>query len=189
MPAYKEIIEKIISDPRYQENIEHGEPRPGHPEGELKYHIAALEKNLDLLKSRGISEEQYWKLKFMIHIHDLFKREALPNVRIIDRRSHASMAREYASRFTDDLDLLNMLQFHDENYALWKQVRAVGVYDVERFGNLLETIKDWDLFLMFLIVDGCTMGKDRAVLEWFFTEVEKYRSTDVDKEWILYELN
>ncbi|MBL8077644.1 MAG: hypothetical protein JNM55_06765 [Anaerolineales bacterium] len=185
MANYRKLIEKIIEDPRYQENIEYGEPRPGHPEGKLKYHIAELEENLEALKARGISEEGYWKLKFMIHVHDTFKKEAVPGVRILGPLSHASLAKEYASQFVDDLDLLNMIQFHDENFALWKQYHATGSYDVPRFTKLLETIQNWNLFLMFLIIDGSTKGKERASLRWFMEEVRKYQETVVDESWIL----
>jgi hypothetical protein len=185
MKNYKKLIENMIADPRYQENIEYGEPRSGHPEGKLKYHIAELEGNLEALRAHGISDEQYWKLKFMIHVHDLFKKEALPDVRILDPQSHASLAKEYAGKMIDDADLLNMIQFHDENYALWNQLRARGVYDVERLKKLLKAIKDWDLFLMFLIIDGSTKGKQRSSLRWFIGEARKYKETIVDESWIL----
>ena len=181
----KEIVEKIISDPRYLKNIEYGEPRSGHPEGKVKYHIAELEENLEKLSLRGISEEQYWKLKFLIHVHDTFKVEAIPDSAISDPNSHASLARKFASEFTDDSDLLNMIQFHDVNYALWKQFAATGSYDAERFSDLLGTIVDWDLFLMFLIIDGSTRGKDRSKLIWFVREVEKYRKILIDEGWVL----
>jgi hypothetical protein len=181
----KEIIERIQADPRYLKNIEHGEPRPGHPEGKVKVHIADLEENLEKMKVHGISEEQTWKLKFMIHVHDAFKAEAAPDVRILDPRSHASLAREYASQFTQDADLLNMIQFHDENFALWNQWDQRGTYDADRFRKLLDTIQDWDLFLMFVIIDGSTAGKDRAKLEWFIGEVRKHKSTRVDESWLL----
>ena len=32
---YKKLVGKILADPRYQKNVEYGEPRPGHPEGFL----------------------------------------------------------------------------------------------------------------------------------------------------------
>jgi hypothetical protein len=185
MTNYRNLIEKVIADSRYQENIEYGEPRSGHPEGKLKYHIAELEGNLKALQAHGISEEQYWKLKFMIHIHDMFKKEALPDVRILDPQSHASLAKGYAGQLIDDADVLNMIQFHDENYALWHQFRVKGAYDVGRFEKLLKTIQDWELFLMFLILDGSTTGKDRSPLKWFISEVKKYKETVVDESWIL----
>jgi hypothetical protein len=178
----KEIIERIVGDPRYQRNIEYGEPRSGHPEGKVKYHIAELEKNLERLRPR-ISDEQYWKLKFLIHVHDTFKAEAVPDSPIASANSHASLARSFASEFVEDADLLNMIQFHDENYALWKQFAATGSYDAQRFENLLDMIQDWDLFLMFIIIDGSTPGKDPGKTGWFINEVRKYKDTVVDESW------
>lgn len=181
----KKVIQTILADPRYLKNIEYGEPRAGHPEGKVKAHIADLEANLEQLRERGISDDEAWKLKFMIHVHDTFKAEAAADVRIIDPRSHASLARKYASQFTEDADLLNMIQFHDENFALWNQFDRSGSHDVRRFQKLLDTIRDWDLFLMFVIIDGSTAGKERSKLEWFIREVQKYKATRVDETWIL----
>ena len=48
----KEIIARVVSDPRYLKNIEYGEPRSGHPEGKVRFHIVELEANLEKLKTR-----------------------------------------------------------------------------------------------------------------------------------------
>ena len=184
----KDILEKIMSDARYLKNIEYGEPRSGHPEGKVKHHIAELEENLEKLVSRHageISEDQYWKLKFLIHVHDTFKADATPNVPILNPDSHASLAKKFAAEFVDDEDLLNMLQFHDVNYALWQQFHRTGSYDVRRLENLLETIQDWDLFLIFLILDGSTKGKERSKLVWFMKEAAEYKESRVDESWML----
>jgi hypothetical protein len=180
----EEIIKRIVSDPRYLKNIEYGEPRSGHPEGKIKYHIADLEAKLEKLAPK-ISEEQYWKLKFLIHVHDTFKADSIPDSLIASPTSHATLARKFAAEYTQDADLLNMIQFHDVNFALWKQFEATGTYDQERFENLLNQIQDWNLFLLFLIIDGTTAGKDPAKLGWFLREVRKKRSTTVDETWLL----
>ena len=179
----KEIVERVLADPRYLRNIEYGEPRSGHPEGKVKYHIAELELNLEKLAPR-MSEEEYWKLKFLIQIHDTFKADAIPDSPIESPNSHASLARKFASEFTDEADLLAMIQFHDLNFALWKQFAATGSYNVERFSRLLDTIMDWDLFLIFLIIDGCTQGKDPDKVRWFIAEVRKHKETFVDETWL-----
>jgi hypothetical protein len=183
----KNILEKIKADPLYQKNIEYGEPRPGHPEGTVKNHISDLEANLEKLQRMGRihSEDDYWKLKFMIHVHDLFKAEAEKHTPTLHPRNHASLARGYASQFTNDTDLLNMIQYHDENYKLWKEYLKNNQYDNERFENLLQTIKDWDLFLLFIIIDGCTKGKDYAKLDWFINEVKEHKTTKIDTNWVL----
>ena len=180
----QEVVSQVIADPRYLEGIEYGEPRPGHPEGKVKLHIAELESNLEKLVPR-ISEEQYWKLKFLIHVHDTFKSKALPNSRIESPNSHSSLARKFASEFTEEADLLAMIQFHDLNFALWKQFVARGAYDSIRFSTLLDSIKDWDLFLIFLIIDGSTRGKDPEILRWFVVEVRKHKQTTVGESWLL----
>ena len=179
----KDIVERIMSDPRYLKNIEHGESRSGHPEGKVKFHIAELEENLKKFSPR-ISEEQYWKLKFLIHVHDTFKVDAVPDSAVESSNSHASLARIFASEFTDDTDLLNMIQFHDVNFALWKQFAATGTYDAERFQSLLNTIVDWDLFLLFIILDGSTNGKDPDKVKWFIGEVNKHKAVSVDDSWM-----
>jgi hypothetical protein len=35
----------------------------------------------------------------------------------------------------------------------------------------LKAIRDWNLFLAFNIIDGCTAGKSREPLRWLFREV------------------
>ena len=49
-------------------------------------------------------------------------------------------------------------------FALWKKHRYGGDY-TERLGRLVDLIEEWDLFLAFLIVDGCTDGKSTEPLD------------------------
>jgi len=70
-----------------------------------------------------------------------------------------------------DADLFAMVQYHDEPFALYRQFDSRGKYNEERFNVLLEAIHDWNLFLAFNIIDGCTSGKSREPLEWFLREV------------------
>jgi hypothetical protein len=181
---FKEAVKKVMADSRYKKNVEYGTPRSGHPEGKVKCHITDLETNLESLRHRLLQEEDYWKLKFLIHVHDTFKAEAIEGASSIDPLSHGSLARAFAGEFTSDTDLLNIIQYHDENYALWKQFRDTGSYDNQRFRDLLNMIKDWDLFLAFTIVDGYTKGKDLEKLPWFINEVRQHRQTRVDESWM-----
>jgi hypothetical protein len=129
-------------------------------------------------------------------VHDTFKGEARQGASISDPQSHASLARQFLAEFLSGKeiqakeaesnphppaaqelaeveDLLNMIQYHDEGHALWRQFADRGRYNEERFNNLLATIKDWELFLCFLVIDGSTEGKDRESLEWFVNEVKE----------------
>ena len=170
MSEYKVAFDAIVSDLRYQRNLDWGDPRPGHPEGTIRAHIAELEVNLDALRPR-LTETEYWKLKLLVHTHDSFKPEARPDVPIRDPQSHASLAREFLASFCTDADLLAMVQYHDEPFALWRQFKSKGKYSQDRFAALLNGIQDWSLFLAFNIIDGCTAGKSREPLRWLFREL------------------
>lgn len=167
---YRTALAAVLQAPEYQANLDWGEPRRGHPEGTVRAHIAELERNLDRLAGRVTSDEAV-RLRLLIHVHDTFKGEAQEGVPIADPRSHASLARQFLARFCDDADLLNMVQVHDEPYALWQQVRSKGACNAVRFEALLALIREWNLFVAFLLVDGCTVGKGREPLEWFLLEV------------------
>jgi hypothetical protein len=170
MLNYKEIFAAITSDPRYQRNLDWGEVRPGHPEGTIRAHIAELERNLERLRAK-LSETDYWRLKVLVHTHDTFKGEAQPGAPIAAPDSHASLARAFLAEFCDDADMLAMVQYHDEPFALWRQFKFKGRLNEERLATLLASIHDWNLFLAFNIVDGCTEGKQRDSLRWLFRQV------------------
>lgn len=186
MTDYQALFAAVTRDPHYQRNLSWGKPRPGHPEGTVRAHIAELERNLERLSAR-ISGDDYWKLKVLIHTHDTFKPDSAGegSVPISHPKSHASLARAFLSRFTDDQDLLIMTQLHDEPFALWNQRRSRGTYNRERFRHLLDSIRDWNLFALFLIIDGCTEGKSREPLRWFFGEIARRVPTTVSVAEIL----
>jgi hypothetical protein len=177
MIDYKLAFEALVKDPRYLNNLDWGEARPGHPEGTVRAHIAELEANLESLQPK-LSDTDYWKLKLLIHAHDTFKAEAHRGVAITHPHSHASLARAFLAEYCPDADLLAMVQYHDEPFALWRQARSKGTYDQDRFAALLGNIKDWNLFLAFNIIDGCTKGKSPEPRTWLFQAVEgKVQST------------
>jgi hypothetical protein len=167
---YRKAFDDVTSDPRYLANLDWGEARPGHPEGTDRAHIAEIEPNLEVLRPK-LTEEDYWKLTLIIHTHDSFKAESQPGVAITDPKSHASQARAFLVTHCDDADMLAMVQFHDEPFALHRQFESKGKYNQDRFSALLKAIRDWSLFLAFNIIDGCTAGKSREPLQWLFREV------------------
>ena len=162
----------MIADERYETNVQWGEPRKGHPEGAISAHIADLERNAAVLDA-GLSEVDRLRLRLLIHSHDTFKPDA-DDVKISHPRSHASLARAFLAEFCpDDASLLDMAQYHDEPYALWRQEQHFRL-NQERYDALFARIREWDLFLTFLVVDGCTTGKGREPLHWFFAEAERH---------------
>lgn len=170
MRDYKQVLEEICRDERYQRNLDWGKPRKGHPEGTIRAHIEQLEQNLEAMKDQ-LSGDEYWKLKILIHVHDIFKPDAKKGVGIQDPESHASLAAAFLSEYCDDEQLITIAHLHDEPYALWRKLKYRGRFRKERFDALCERISDWDLFLTFLMIDGNVAGKSQDPLIWFFTEV------------------
>jgi len=181
---YRSAFEAIKADPRYLANLDWGEPRQGHPEGTVRAHIAEIEPNLELLRLK-LTDDDYWKLKLLIHTHDSFKAESQPGAPIADPKSHASLARAFLATYCDDADLLAMVQYHDEPFALYRQFQNKGKYNQDRLNALLKAVRDWNLFLAFNLIDGCTAGKSRGPLDWFFREVtdkvnSKFTAADLE---------
>ena len=170
MPDYHKIFDAVVMDSRYLANLDWGESRPGHPEGTVRAHIAEIEPNLEKLRPK-LNDNDYWKLKLLIHTHDSFKGESQVGVPISDSRSHASLACAFLAMHCEDADLLAMVQCHDEPFALYRQFETKGKYNQERFQAMLIAIQDWNLFLAFNIIDGCTPGKSRDPLRWLFGQV------------------
>lgn len=167
---FAQLLIEIQSDPRYLENLDWGKPRSGHPEGTLRAHLEELDANLRRLSPQLVPDE-IARLRVLIHTHDTFKPQASAGVGITHPSSHASLARAFLAEFCADVDLLEMIQYHDEPYALWQRGRR-GPHDEERLVRLVRRIRDWDLFVAFLIIDGCTKGKSREPLAWFLTVLD-----------------
>lgn len=186
--TYEEEFWLMIEDPRYLNNLDTGKPRRGHPEGTLRSHVNELDANLIQLQRRWqvTDENMYWKLKLLIHSHDTFKCDSAKGVPIEHPCSHASLGRAFLAAYCDDDDLLNMAQYHDEPYAIWRSATSHG-YNQARFDALINRIKDWDLFLLFQIIDGCTIGKGREPLVWLFDELAGRVETWVKADFILAE--
>jgi hypothetical protein len=116
--------------------------------------------------------------KVLIHVHDTFKPDA-EEVAIPHPKSHASQAaaflKEMAVGCVDELflaELVQIVQYHDEPFALWNQTRRKGKYNQVRFDALVKNTR-MDLFLPFLAIDGCTAGKSSAPLVWFLSLLNK----------------
>ena len=180
---YEGIITSIFKDPRYKAGLRYGVPRKGHPEGTVGKHLVDLQCNLVKMRTGGIVDvksDEYWKLFILILVHDIMKHAATPDSAIADPNSHASLARKFLAEFSDDEDLQNIVQAHDENLALWLNFKTRGHVNFGRLQDrVINKIKDIELLLLFQIIDGATEGKTdmKEMLRWFVDEVNVYRST------------
>jgi hypothetical protein len=165
-----ELERRVTEEPELLEGLAWGEPRAGHPEGAVGTHVSHL---LEALDRSGVTGEQRELLRFMALVHDAFKyqvRERLPRV---GENHHATRARRFAERFTDDERLLGSIQFHDRPYALWRKMRRRGKLDERAFERMMKCIPDPELFLRFVELDGSTEGKRPEPIDWFRDELIK----------------
>jgi hypothetical protein len=164
-----ELEERILAEPEIQEGLAWGEPRAGHPEGAVGKHVADLLEKID---AEGETGERRELLRFMALVHDSFKyqvRERLPRA---GENHHATRARRFAARFTDDERLLSAIQFHDRPYALWRKLQRRGKLDERGFDRMMRCVTDPQLFLRFVELDGSTEGKRPQPIEWFRNELD-----------------
>jgi hypothetical protein len=165
-----ELERRVVAEPELVEGLAWGEPRAGHPEGAVGTHVSHL---LEALDQSGETGERRELLRFMSIVHDAFKyqvRERLPRV---GENHHATRARRFAERFTDDERVLSAIQFHDRPYALWRKMRRRGKLDERGFRRMMKRISDPELFLRFIELDGSTEGKRPEPIEWFREELAK----------------
>jgi hypothetical protein len=163
-----ELERRVTAEPELLEGLAWGEPRAGHPEGPVGVHVSHLLETLDRSGETGERREQ---LRFMALVHDSFKylvRERLPRV---GENHHAMRARRFAERFTDDERVLSAIQFHDRPYSLWRKLQRRGKLDERAFRRMTRCVKDPELFLRFVELDGSTEGKRSEPIEWLRDEL------------------
>jgi hypothetical protein len=172
-----ELERRVTSEPELLEGLAWGKPRAGHPEGAVGTHVSHL---LETLDESGETGERRELLRFMALVHDSFKyqvRERLPRV---GENHHATRARRFAERFTDDERLLATIEFHDRPYALWRKLKRRGKLDEGGFRRMIRRIPDPELFLRFIELDGSTEGKRPEPIDWLRSELVERGLIDAD---------
>ena len=165
-----ELERAVTEDPELLAGLAWGKPRSGHPEGTVGAHVADL---LATIERDDHPRETRTQLRFLALVHDSFKyrvHEWLPKT---GENHHATRARRFAERFTDDERLLATLEFHDGPYAIWRKLKRRGRLDEDRFTRMMERVPDPELFLRFIELDGSTEGKNPEPIRWFREELER----------------
>ena len=160
----------LAADPELLAGLAWGKPREAHPEGTVGNHVAQL---LQQIEEDGETGERRELLRFAALVHDSFKyrvRSWLPRQ---GRNHHASRARRFAERYTDDERLLATIELHDRPYHLWKRMKKKGELDRDRLEDMLARVPDHALFQRFLEIDGASEAKNPEPIRWFRAELER----------------
>jgi hypothetical protein len=179
-----DVERAIAAEPDWQEGIEWGSVRLGHPEGAVKFHIADVLANVD---REATSEEERGaalarthssrigtdrrRLRLAALVHDSFKYRAPEgSARVGSDAHHGSLAAEFLESFVDDDELVEVVRWHDEAFAAWlglvkrgdrRRAERRAHELVKRLGPALP------LFQRFFRADNATKGKSPECVEWF----------------------
>ncbi len=165
--AEDETERRILSDDEWIEGAAWGEPRPGHPEGMVAGHVAEVLANVDGV---ALDDEDRRRLRFVALVHDTFKHRIDPDLPRTGDNHHATIARRFAERYTDDGELLEVIELHDEAFNAWVKGDRGGKWDAatERARRLVDRLGgSLGFYVRFYRADNATGGKSQEPLEWF----------------------
>ena len=158
---------QLILDPRWREGALWGEPRRGHPEGKVLYHIYEVLKNVDQATSNALMREQ---LRLITILHDTFKHlEEQCRPRTDWSQHHAILARDFARTYVRDTAVLNIIELHDHAYYAWRAAQAGYTKESDALLELLENRLGHalQLYYLFFKCDTQTGDKIQAPIGWF----------------------
>jgi hypothetical protein len=158
----------ICADEDWIAGAEWGDPRPGHPEGAVKHHIAEVLANIDRCST---SAAQRKRLRVIALTHDTFKHLVDIERPRTGENHHGMIARRFTERFvTGDDGMLEIIELHDEAFnshakgardGSWPKAEARAQRLLDRLGP---EIGD---YLVFFRCDNETGTKAQDSLVWF----------------------
>lgn len=166
----------LLGAPEFQKGLFWGKPRYGHPEGKVLFHIKEVLENIDRLRLEDATLRS--RLRLIALVHDTFKYKE--DVRKGPNRDwskhHSVLARKFMEQYTNDQQLLDVIELHDEAYYCW---RLKILYNKVEEGNArLAILKERlganniQLYYLFFKCDTKTGDKTQSPLYWFEKNME-----------------
>jgi len=160
----------ILAHPDLIQGLNWGQPSYGHPEVSVALHVLDVLNNIDTL---ALSQEDKYRLRLAAITHDSFKYKELKSEK---SHRHGRLARNFLAQFTDDVLLLELLEWHDEAYHAWQIAFKHNnvVLANRKIEHLLQIFdSDIKLFQQFFICDSATGDKKKHPVEWFAKVLEQ----------------
>ena len=162
----------LLQHPSFREGLLWGEPRYGHPEGKVLYHVPEIFANINRLDPLSKNDRQ--QLRLIALLHDTFKYIEDKSYPRDWSKHHGILARQFAENFIDDKTILDIIELHDEVYYCWR----LEVLDdepeqaAERLRRLLDRVRPClQLYYYFFKCDTATGDKTQAPVKWFEKKV------------------
>jgi hypothetical protein len=173
----------FIGLPEVQAGLLWGEPRYGHPEGKVLYHVAEVYQNIDRI-SPPISIKARETLRIITLLHDTFKYKEDKSHPRDWSKHHAKLARIFAEEHISSKTELEIIELHDEAYHYWRLEILEDEPEIANLNlnQLLERLKGrLQLFYTFFKCDTATGDKTQAPVKWFEKKVEGIERIFIEK--------
>ena len=155
--------------PEVRKGLCWGEPRYGHPEGQVVYHVPDILDNINRLLP-PLSKKEREQLRLIALLHDAFKYIEDKGSPRDWSRHHSMLARQFGEAFITDETILDILELHDEAYYCWRLEALLHQpqKSAARFAKLMERIGYClQLYYVFFKCDTQTGDKTQAPVKWF----------------------
>jgi len=164
----------IASHVDFIEGCSYGKPRSGHPEGKVIYHVKEVLENID--KFYGEDKDRS-DLRLIALVHDTFKHKVDRNKPKTGANHHGTIARVFAQQFTQDHQLLMIIEKHDEAYNAWSVGGRRGNWykAEERANQLIQGLLiegGLGLYIKFYKCDNATGDKEQDNYDWFINLIK-----------------
>lgn len=163
----------LLTLPEFEEGLFWGEPRFGHPEGQVIFHIQEVLKNIDRLPGRFAAFRE--RLRLITFVHDTFKYKEDKSSPRDWTRHHGILSRQFLEPICSDRAVLDILELHDEAYYCWRifHLQQMPVAGLQSLDRLLDKIAGCrQLYYLFFRCDTLTGDKTLAPLKWFERTVD-----------------
>jgi len=163
----------IINDNDFIDGVMRGKARPGHPEGEIIYHVKEVLANVD----KYCNDADRNSLRLIAMLHDTFKHKVDQTKPKSGENHHGMIARRFAEKYVKDENILTIIQLHDEAYNAWSVGDRKNDWDKAEkrvlqliTGLYLEDVIS--LYTTFYRCDNETGNKSQECYEWFLKQIK-----------------
>lgn len=164
-----ELERHLLWVPEFRYGLLWGEPRFGHPEGQVALHIREVLDNIDQVPA--LTTQQRQQLRLIAWVHDTFK-YAEDRSRPRDwSKHHGILARNFLEPYVQDQVVLDIIGMHDDAYYVWLNARHCPPHDPpnsKTLPGLLHNIGHClQMYYTFFKCDTRTGDKTQAPVKWF----------------------
>jgi len=168
-PCITTLETKIVEDVQFRAGMSYGEPRPGHPEGAVKYHIVEV---LDNVQKMYLDSTMYSDLRLIAMIHDSFKYAVDREKPRSGDNHHGALASVFAQKYLSNPKVLTVITRHDDAFNSWMKGKRNGKWEkaTDRAIKLIDDLIEADcigLYIAFYKCDNLTGDKTQDNYEWF----------------------